>query len=140
LNRKTKAAIIISVILVAGVSAVLYSQGYFGFLSPEPTISLVEVSKYAEKEMQIILVSDWNDPEEDAICVGTNVSATFTLVNSGDVDGFATIQLEINGTQIVEYRYFVGAGEESKRDMSGRTLSCNVTEDDIQLLLTVERS
>ena len=87
-----------SIILVLGVSLVLSSQGYFVF-TPEHRLSLIEVTFGSD---------------------GSGCNIDFTLVNSGDADGFAVVELRTGPAEnlIEQNRYFVKANTMEKKKIS----------------------
>jgi len=88
LNDTSISVIIMGIILMLGVSLVLISQGYFDVLTPEPRMSLTEISFGSD---------------------GSGCDIDFTLVNSGDADGFAVVELRTGPAKnlIEQNRYFV---------------------------------
>ena len=98
MNDTSISVIIMSIILVLGVSLVLSSQGYFVF-TPEPRLSLIEVTFGSD---------------------GSGCNIDFTLVNSGDADGFAVVELRTGPAEnlIEQNRYFVKANTMEKKKIS----------------------
>jgi len=120
LNTTYISIIIMGTIFVLGTSLVLSSQGYFDVLTPEPKISLTEVS-FASNSL------------------GCDVF--FTLANSGDADGFAVVELRTGPAEslIKQNRYFVRADtiEELKISADGIPFQyCNELQNTISITRT----
>ncbi len=137
--EKNKTLLIV-IILVAGVSGALYWWGYLGFLLPNPSISLIEVNKNAEKDWQTVWEGEGMLAQEVTKCIGTNISVSFTLVNSGDIDGYVNVRLYYGDMSVDLDRYFVKGGEEVRKNLGKKVISCNIKEDNLELVYTIERS
>ncbi len=60
-------------------------------------------------------------------------TASFTLVNSGDADGFANVQLHLNGINMANENYFVPAGTSVQKSANLQVGGC--TEDTLTIIL-----
>ncbi len=96
LDNQSKIIIISLIFAISLLGYGAYSQGYFEALTPQPEISLVKTSIYGSSRCTIL----------------------FYLVNSGDTDGFATVELRDKSSNrlIIENRYFIEANTESERN------------------------
>ena len=103
-----------------GVSLVLISQGYFDVLTPEPRMSLTEISFGSD---------------------GSGCDIDFTLVNSGDADGFAVVELRTGPARnlIEQNRYFVRAESVEELEISADGIPfqyCNKFQNTIEITRT----
>ena len=115
----------------------MISQSQFGNLAvPQPSISIVtdEVTLIVGRRCE-------RDPH--------HFTVDFTLKNSGDIDGFATVELVIRGVtearsniDIVErIKFFVEGQSTESRSQSGSAVSCIITEEDVFVrIVRLERS
>jgi hypothetical protein len=124
--RRAALALIFAVAAV-GLGFLLISQPQLGnFTPPEPIISIVsnDVTLTADRRCE-------RDPH--------HFTVDFTLRNSGDTDGFATVELVIGAVtearsniDIIERtKFFVGGQSTEVKSLSGSAISCLLTEEDI---------
>ena len=139
MNNKTLAIIGFLIITVVGISAILYSQGYFEFFTPEPRISLDIVDKDTVERLEMVRVQQGSISQKEAQCVGTEVFVYFVMVNSGDIDGFVNAQLMHNGILLESAKFFVEEGEEVRKGLASSITDCSVSEDNLEISYTVER-
>jgi len=120
LNDTSISVIIMGIILMFGVSLVLTSQGYFDVFTPEPRMSLTEISFGSD---------------------GSGCDIDFTLVNSGDADGFAVVELRTGPAKnlIEQNRYFVKANTMDEKKIFTDAIPfqyCNKLRNTIGITLT----
>lgn len=94
MDNQSKIIIVVFVIAIIGLGGVLYSQGYFEGITPQPQISIAESN----------------------INFSSRCTVVFYLVNSGDIDGFASVELRSKAFNnlINENRYFIKADTEER--------------------------
>ena len=88
MNDTTISLIIMGTVLISGVSLVLYSQGYFDIITPEPKIALTQVTFTANNN---------------------RCDVDFTIENTGRADGYAVVELRTGPAKnlIEQNRYFI---------------------------------
>lgn len=90
--------------------------------STQPRISLTEVSFFTFG-LCLIGVCGYDVPYE----------VSFTLVNAGDADGFATVEFLLDGVMIMEVEYFVVAGQQESHRESVPVEDCFLHDADARL-------
>ena len=95
-------------------------------LAPKPQMSITET------HISIMNNTRYNAQFEKE-CVSQEIAATFYIVNSGNADGFTTVDLTVRDRFIVDRnKYFVKAGTSSdQKYLSGKWPKCQIGEADI---------
>ena len=69
-------------------------------------------------------------------CLETNeatAAASFTVINTGNVDGFTTVEMVAQREVISSNRYFVAAGARQIKSLIAPNLHCSMSFDEISI-------
>ena len=130
MGRQSSIAIALIVVAIvafgAGVLYVTYFVGSGPILSSEPRIRLPDIT------------ISYPAGREPLGCLGAPnsfflpVTISFNLVNSGEVDGFATVEMVARGEVVNSNEYFVRTDTREPKSLS-KELICNMEEGEISV-------
>ena len=130
--RLIKIAIVAVIVIVALVIAIPFVQEALR----QPRVTLIESSE------SLIRCETFNHFHSTGFFSGFDhlhidppqvYTGSFTLVNSGDADGFANVQLHLDGINMANENYFIPAGTSIQKSLSLQIDSCTVRAPDIVL-------
>ena len=107
----------------------------------KPDISLIDIGAGMDRSScyfgGILGFGDEFHPEALA-SIG---SVQFTIINTGEVDGFVNIEMVAGGQVVSSNRYFVIADDRAFRIMTVNNMGCTLVDDDITVrIVSVQRA
>ncbi len=120
-----------ALVVVVGVGNPFGTPSLVNFRDPvpQPNIRLIEVEIVRSTEICRIRADDVLPVNTS----GLNAEVRFSLVNSGEEDGFAIVEMTVRDVVMDSNRYFVRAEETQLQILSFEDLSCSITLEEIDV-------